>query len=115
MLPEEKYMTVRNLGGATQIKCNSSSWLAHWEIFSGQNAVMCFAEGCINRPSFGGQVQKDSPTDKNWYVIPLCNDCNNKRGQDLDIWDTANLAPANVIETFAPWATERFPEGRLFR
>ena len=90
-------MRVKNLNGATQKKCSSSSWLAHWEKFSGQNAYMCFVKGCTNKRSVGGHVQKDSLTDKNWYVIPLCDDCNKKRGHDLDIWDMATLVSATVL------------------
>ena len=44
-------------------------------------------------------MQKDSATDKNWYIVPLCSACNNKKGQDLDIWDGASLVSANVSET----------------
>ena len=119
----EEYMRVKNLNGGTQNKCSSGSWLAHWEKFSGQNAYMCFGKGCINRPSVGGHVQKDSTTDKNWYIVPLCDDCNKKRGQDLDIWALALLIPANESETcempavalqiFARRALDRFPEERL--
>jgi hypothetical protein len=78
----------------------------------------------INTPSVGGQVQMDSPTDKNWYVIPLCDHCNWKTGQGLNIWDTAKLVAANVIDTreiasgtlrnFAQRATDRSPKGMLF-
>jgi hypothetical protein len=67
------------------------SWLAHWEKHSGLNAFMCYATGCIRRPSVGAHIQKDSLTDMNWYVIPLCEDCSRKRGQDLDIWNAATL------------------------
>jgi len=106
------------------IKSNATSsnkscignWLAHWERLSGQNAYMCFGQGCINTPSVGVLIQKDSLTDQNLYVIPLCNDCNKKREQDLDIWDAATLVSANAIETirtfavtprhFAHWASE---------
>jgi hypothetical protein len=94
-------MRVKNLNGTTQNLCSTGSWFAHWEKFSGQNAFMCFTKGCIKRPSVGGQVQKDSPTDKSWYVIPLCDDCNKKRGQDLDIWDSAKLVSVNVLKTAA--------------
>jgi hypothetical protein len=89
-------MRVRNLNGATQITCNSGSWLAYWEKFSGQTAYGCFVSGCKNKRSVGGHVQKDSPSDKNWYVVPLCDECNKKTGEDLDIWDLAMLVPANV-------------------
>ena len=102
-------MKVKKLNG-------SGSWLAHWEKLSGQNAYMCFATACINTPSVGAQVQKYNPADQKLYVIPLCNDCNKKREQDLDIWDAATLVSANAIETirtfavtprnFAQWASE---------
>jgi hypothetical protein len=91
-------MRVRNLNGATQKECTGGSWLALWETFSGQTAYGCFAIGCKNRRSVGGQVQKDSTADKGWYIVPLCEECNKKTGQDLDIWDLAMLVPAHVGE-----------------
>jgi hypothetical protein len=84
-------MKVKNLNAAVSRTEESVSWLSHWEKLSGLNAFMCYAKGCINRPSVGGHVQKDSPTDTNWYVIPLCDECSRRRGQDLDIWDAATL------------------------
>jgi hypothetical protein len=114
-------MRVKNLGGATQNTHSSAGWLALWEKLSGQNAFICFVKGCIRRPSVGGQVQKDSSTDKNWYVIPLCVDCSKKKGQDLDIWDEAGLVSANageatekpdekLHESSRMWASRRFQE-----
>jgi hypothetical protein len=118
-------MRVKNLDGAQLNKCSTGSWLAHWERFSGQNAFMCFANDCIKRPSVGGLVQKESPIDKDWYVIPLCSDCNKKKGQDLDVWDTAKLIPTDEIEaaavtsalprSFSHRALERFPRERVFQ
>jgi hypothetical protein len=87
-------MKVKNLNGTAPITKESGNWLSHWEKLSGLNAFMCYVKGCIKRPSVGGHVQKDSPTDKTWYVIPLCDDCGRKRGQDLDIWDAATLISA---------------------
>jgi hypothetical protein len=84
-------MKVRNLNKVAQVNCSSGSWLAHWEKLSGLKAFMCFSKGCFGRPAVGGHVQKESRTDKRWYVVPLCNDCNQKRGQDLDVWDAATL------------------------
>lgn len=117
-------MRVRNLNGATSSDGDGRNWLAHWEKLSGQNAFMCFAEGCINIPSVGGHVQKDSSTDRTWYVIPLCSGCNKKKELDLNIWDMAKLLSANAIDSleiaavtprnFAQWARERFPAGRVF-
>jgi hypothetical protein len=91
-------MRVRNLNGVSAGAGDGVSWLARWEKFSGQNAFMCFAEGCINRPSAGGRVLRDSLTDRNWYVIPLCKECNEKSGKDLEIWDPANLVSVHAIE-----------------
>jgi hypothetical protein len=87
-------LKVKNLNGSAPITKESGNWLSHWEKLSGLNAFMCYVKGCIKRPSVGGQVQKDSPIDTTWYVIPLCDDCARKRGQDLDIWDAATLIPA---------------------
>jgi hypothetical protein len=92
-------MKVKNLNGTPQNDRVNGSWLSFWELYSGQNASMCFTDGCIMRPSVGARVQMDSPTDKNWYVIPLCADCSRKRGQDLDIWDMAKLIPADSHDT----------------
>ena len=117
-------MKVRRTNGTLLNKSNAGTWLAYWEKLSGQNGYMCFGRGCINTPSVGALVQKDSPTDQDLYVIPLCDDCNKKIGQELEIWDTTKLVSVDAIETkgvaavtprnFAQWASEQFPEGRVF-
>ncbi|MFI5369628.1 MAG: hypothetical protein ACHQ1F_11530 [Spirochaetia bacterium] len=84
-------MKVKNLNGALHSMMSSSGGLSHWETVSRQNAWMCFAKGCIRRPSVVGLVQKDILLDKTWYLVPLCDDCNQKQGQDLDIWDAPLL------------------------
>ena len=91
-------MRVRNLNGATHVTCNSSTWLTHWEKFSGQTAYECFVRGCKNKRSVGGLVQKASAADANWYVVPLCEECNTQSGQELEIWDLAMLVPVNVAK-----------------
>ena len=117
-------MKIKRTSGTSSNKSSNGTWLAYWEKFSGQRAYLCFRQGCINTPSIGALIQKDSPTDKNLYVIPLCDDCNKKSGQELDIWDTRTLVSADAIATsgigavtprnFAQWASERFPKGRVF-
>jgi hypothetical protein len=92
-------MKVTNLNGTTQNTCRCGSWLAHWGKFSDQVAHGCFVNGCSKVHSVGGHVQKDSTTDRNWYIVPLCDDHNRKWGESLDIWDGANLVSANVSET----------------
>ena len=100
-------MRVKNLNKAAQNSSISGSWLSFWEKHTGQNAWMCYVQGCIGRPSAGGRVQKDSPTDRGWYVIPLCADCSDRGGQDLEIWDEATLVSATESEVVlipsAPW------------
>ncbi len=105
-------MRVKNLNQAAQKKCSSGSWLALWERISGQNAFLCFVKDCINRPSVGGLVQKDSPTDGDWYVVPLCNDCSKSTGRDLEIWDQANLVSASDMQ-IPPVAMGSRPVGIL--
>jgi hypothetical protein len=106
-------MRVKNLNKAGRDKSSSGSWLRHWEKHSGQNAWMCYVQGCIGRPSAGGRVQKDSLVDRNWYVIPLCADCNDKSGQNLDIWDEATLVSAResaavVVQSAPPRNLDRW-------
>ena len=92
-------MRVKNLNGTKKEKCISGSWLAHWEAFSGQTSYGCFVVGCKNRRSVGGLVQKDRTMDTSWYIVPLCEECNSKSGQDLDIWDLAMLVPIHAGAT----------------
>ena len=117
-------MKMKKTYGTSPKKTGAGTWLAYWEKLSGQSAYLCFGQGCINTPSVGTLVQKDGLSDRNIYVIPLCDVCNGKRGKELDIWDTKTLVTVDAIETkgtasvtprnFAQWALERFPEGRLF-
>ncbi len=92
-------MKVKNLNGTAVNKCNCKSWLDHWMKFSRQKANRCMVNDCRNLPEVGGHVQKDSKTDKSWYIVPLCKPCNGKKGEDIDIFDGVNLVSANVAET----------------
>jgi hypothetical protein len=82
---------VRKLNGGAQ---GSGGSLARWEKISGLRAVMCLAKSCFGRPSVGAHVQKDSPTDRGLYIVPLCSTCSSKRERDLEIWDHATLVGA---------------------
>lgn len=92
-------MKVKNLNGTAANKCKCGSWLAHWEKFSKQPANRCVVVGCKNKQTVGGHVQKESTSDSSWYIIPICADCNNKRGQTLEIDNAVNLVSANVSQT----------------
>ena len=118
-------MKVKRASGTLSNKSRTGTWLAYWERLSGQSAYLCFREGCINTPSVGALIQKDNPTDNSLYVIPLCDDCNRNCGEEFHIWDTRALVSVDAAtisgiaavtpRNFAQWASERFPEGRLFR
>ena len=92
-------MRVKNLNGTSKNTCSCGSWLKHWEKFSGQPACQCYAIGCLNSASVGALVQKDDAFDRGWYVVPLCAECNAKRGGELEIWKGAGLVSADVSET----------------
>ena len=94
-------MRVRNLNETAQTVCECGSWLAHWESYSNKTAMNCSVSHCRAPATVGGLVQKASPTDKSWHVIPLCDDCNSKRGRDLLIPDSIVLVSANAMETCA--------------
>lgn len=92
-------MQVKNLNGTSQNKCKCNSWYAHWQKFSGQKANQCVVIGCSGTDLVGGHVQKDSTSDSSWYVIPICNACNGKKGQALNVVDQVKLVSANVSQT----------------
>jgi len=88
-------MIVRNLNGLAQNRYSGTVLLAHWDRFSRQTAYRCFVKGCRNKCTVGGCVQKDGAADENWYIIPLCDDCNRKKSQSLEIWDHVRLIPVS--------------------
>jgi len=95
-------MKVKNINGTSDSTCKCDSWLTHWEKFNsaGQKVpTYCPVETCYKKPEVGAHVQKDSTTDKSWYIIPLCNSCNAKTGQSLDVSNSISFASANVSQT----------------
>ena len=92
-------MKVKNINGTAQNRCNCGTWLSHWEKFSGQKAIFCQADGCINTDLVGAHVQKGGgDPDQSWYIYPLCNRHNQYKGE-LDVSDSFELVSANVEET----------------
>ena len=96
----KKCMKVTNINGTSDNTCSCGSWLDHWKNFSNQSLPnRCSANNCYEKPEVGAHVQKDSIYDKNWYIVPLCKECNAKTGSPLEISDSINLVSANVSET----------------
>jgi len=101
-------MKVTNINGTSDNTCKCGSWLEHWKKYSGQSLPeFCPVEDCFEEPEVGAHVQKNSLTDKSWYIIPLCKTHNGKQGQSLEV-DVVKLAPANVKETCGKKSNLRF-------
>ena len=92
-------MRVRNITSTSENKCSCGSWLDHWKKFARITLNTCSVQGCTGTDLVGGHVLKESTSDQSWYIVPLCVDCNNQRGQALDIRDNVTLVSANVAET----------------
>ncbi len=92
-------MNVKNINGTSSYQCRCGSWLDHWKKFS-RSALPshCAEKSCMVKPEVGAHVQKDSSTDKNWYIIPVCSKHNMKAG-DMGIMDSTILVSANVSQT----------------
>lgn len=95
-------MKVKNINGTAQLSCSCTSWLAHWERFSGQTATYCCEEKCLNKDLVGAHVQMEGSNNGKWYIIPLCN-AHNRAGGSLTIIDAYKLVSANKAETCAKW------------
>lgn len=93
-------MEIKNINGTSEKTCECGSWINHWEKFSGEELPSkCPVIGCNNKPEVGAHVQKDEKNDNNWYIIPLCKNCNNKKGETLQVENNIKLVSANVSKT----------------
>jgi hypothetical protein len=54
----------------------------------------------MRKPELGAHVQKDSSTDTNWYVIPLCVK-HSIQAEFIEIADTTTFVSAQVSDTCA--------------
>ncbi|MFA5548640.1 MAG: hypothetical protein WDA10_08895, partial [Porticoccaceae bacterium] len=92
-------MKVANLVGTSENTCNCGSWLAHWEKFSGQQALVCSVQGCRNFSDVGAHIQTSGGLlGSKWAIVPMCHEHNQAAGQ-LDIYDDTRMVSANVSET----------------
>ena len=93
-------MKVSNVNGTSQSTWKCGSWLDHWRKFSGQVLPSTCPElSCVNQPEVGAHVQRDSATDRSWYIVPLCKAHNSQTGKSINILDSTRLASANVANT----------------
>lgn len=79
---------IRNIKGTGENypnpSCNCSSWLDHWE--TNKNLTAGYCRCCkvkIDHNSLvGGHVKKVDSIDNSYYIVPLCNSCNNYNNTD---------------------------------
>lgn len=91
---------VKNINNTSDNKCFCSSWLDHWKKFSNQALPsFCSEVNCRKSPEVGAHVQKDVSSDNAWYIIPLCKDCNGRKGESIYVMNGTSFVSANVSET----------------
>jgi hypothetical protein len=94
-------MKVKNINGRRQNSCKCGTWLDHWVKICGQPLPNhCSEPRCMGKPELGAHVQKDSSTDTNWYIIPLCIK-HSVKTEFLEVADTTTLVSAHVNDTCA--------------
>lgn len=73
-------MKIKNLNGTSdnKIPAGYSSWIDFWEKKSGKKAGECGRRGCHKKATDGAHVQKADSDNRNWYIVPLCHECNMK-------------------------------------
>lgn len=93
---------ITNINGTSEntTQCKCGSWINHWKKYNGGQSVptYCPETSCLEKELIGAHVQKANSTDKDWYIVPLCQK-HNKSKEDLVITDSVNLAPANKSKT----------------
>ena len=69
---------VHNLNGTggRVPKDGSASWLEWWKKKTGKSCFFCSNISCVRASALGGHVQKDAADDDHWYIVPLCDACN---------------------------------------
>lgn len=88
-------MEVKNINGTSDKNCNCSSWIKHWEKFTGNTANVCKKKGCTKTIVVGAHVIKCNSMDAKHYIIPFCHEHNQVKDICLEINKDTDLAPAN--------------------
>lgn len=92
-------MYVKNVNGSGRYSSPSgyTSWLDYWKKQTGQNVFFCSKRTCSNTNLVGAHVQKAYSTDYNWYIVPICNSCNQKSSAEIfEVTATLVPVPSNL-------------------
>lgn len=100
-------MKIKNVIGSSKISKNApktnTCWRDYWESRFGyelEEGVMYECPACGNGVTKehidGCHVQKVNSIDKSWYIVPLCDSCNQKTGE-LDVDETLLVPVPNNV------------------
>lgn len=86
---------VKNLNDTSgRVPAGFNSWIAYWEAKTGLKANVCNNVNCSAKNDLvGAHVIKVNSIDKNWYIVPLCKECNKKSD---NFWVSGPLVPVNL-------------------
>ncbi len=87
-------MRVKNLKNTSDNK-TSQAWIDYWKKHTGKSIGICTRLGCIKDAEVGAHVIKVNSSDKDWYIVPLCKECN-KKSEAFTLKSGASLVPANT-------------------
>lgn len=74
-----------------------NAWINYWLANNKNYTRVPICPRCGKRLSTdGAHVKKASAEDGKWYIIPLCNDCNEKKDDNKFLVYADLLVPANV-------------------
>lgn len=99
-------ISTKNINGSSGISPkpkagNGSCWREFWEIRKGKKLnpfAFYVCPGCgrnvLGMNFFGCHVKKVRSLDNKWYIVPMCQSCNNKHDDEF-ILDENLLVPVN--------------------
>ncbi len=85
---------VKNIKGSSDNVAPSgySSWKEFWEVKKGRKFSYCACLTCSNQAVYGGHVKKVYGSNE-WYIVPLCEKCNNYANEDPFEVNDSDLLP----------------------
>lgn len=74
---------VKNINGSSDNNPPDGfdSWKEYWESRKGRRFSRCSNLSCSSAAEVGAHVKKAFGTNE-WYIVPLCNSCNNPSNTD---------------------------------
>ena len=61
------------------------NWIKYWEDATGQKAGICHNIACFSMATDGAHVQLSNSTDRRWWIVPLCHQCNCQFGAEFTV------------------------------